>query len=523
MAETRPPRTFFLNENHEHARGEKKGFGKVTPYTSIDWQAKGVQVARSLRAARTAIRRTPVPSRESHLFLLSTVEKQLERLSTDKRKAKDGRVVEKSHVAGEHALIFQRLGLDLLAATDSGQALVHARNERLDQLLATADALGSAGAREQARWAFLSQFDPAPAETRVDAAWMASIPAEAATEVIVEIQPLLTRTEVEAVAQALRAILASNERENILAAGRDFSGRSWFRMRLLRRTVGTFATEFQSIQSIHPPLRSVLFAGQTRAPAPANPTPPAPPISANLPAVAIVDTGVPKEHPVLAQYRRAQFLHPEADHPGSDDHPSRVASRIVFGDVAIGPAFVPPRGRCQYLDVVVPAYSATIGEVATIELDDKAIQHVIAAVATSYPDVRVFDFSFGSYQPLARLDEHRRHERLIELQDLDNFIFANDLIVGVAAGNSPPGAVPNQPYPGHIDDPDWGLGAWAAGFNTVIVGSHVGVAIPGGVAGHAGWPSPFTRIGTGLADAPVPGFSSSGGDARYQRSIDHRP
>lgn len=513
MAVTRPPRTFFLNEAHEHARGEKQGGGGIARYASINWQSKGERIALSLRAARSAIWRTPDPVRQTRFFLLSKAESRIEKYSKDQRKAKDGRKVEEINLAGEHASIFQRLGLDLLAVTDQGQALVHASAERLDQLLATADGLGSAGAREQGRWAALSGFTPAPPESRADLQWISSIAPNTAAEVIVEIQPLLLRAEVEAVAQTLRQIIAGDDRQLVLAAGRDFSGRSWFRMRLLGQTIEAFAAQFQSIQSIHQPLRSVLVAEGTKPGTAFSPVRSAPPASANLPAVAIVDTGIPREHPILAPYLRRQFIHPEAGQPGADDHASRVASRIVFGDVMAGPAFVPPPGRCQYLDVVVPAYSDKVGQVPTIELDDKAIQVVIMDVARNYPDVRVFDFSFGSYVPLSKLDELRRRERLIELQDLDNFIFANDLLVVVAAGNSPPGAVPNQPYPAHVDDPDWGLGAWAAGFNTLVVGSHVGQAVPGGIAGHNGWPSPFTRIGPGVADAPIPSFSASGGDA----------
>jgi hypothetical protein len=512
MAAPRPPRTFFLNESHEHTRGEKDGGGLTRPYVSIDWKAKGARVATSLRAARESIRRTPDPSKGSHLFLISTVEEKLERVSDDKRKAKDGRVVERSHIAGEHSLIFQRLGLDLLGITEGGKALVHAANERLDNLLATADGLESAGAREQRRWAFLSDFAPAPPETRADPMWIASIPDQAHIEVIVEIQPLLVRSEVESVAQSLRVHLDTDEGDGVLAAGRDFSGRSWFRMRLRRQTIQSFARDFQSIQSIHAPLRSILFGTAGFSRRAGGEMTAWPPVTANLPAVAIVDTGVPREHRFLAPYRRGQHAHPEVEAPGQHDHASRVASRIVFGDFAAGPAFVPPAGRCQYLDVVVPGYPALSGEDPIVELDDKAIQDELTAVVMAYPDVRVFNFSFGRYEPLARLDEHQRRERLLQLQDLDNFIFANDLLVVVAAGNSPPGAIPNNPYPDHVDDPDWGLGARAAGFNTMVVGSYAGTASPGGIAGHTGWPSPFTRIGPGVANAPVPGFSANGGD-----------
>ncbi len=59
---------------------------------------------------------------------------------------------------------------------------------------------------------------------------------------------------------------------------------------------------------------------------------------------------------------------------------------------------------------------------------------------------------------------------------------------------------------------DWGLGAWAAGFNTVVVGGYVPRPNADGVARRAGWPSPFTRVGPGVADAPVPSFSAGAGD-----------
>lgn len=514
MAETRAPRTFFLNESHEHARGEKEGGGRVPQYTRIDWQAKGDRIAKSLRAARTLIRKTPDPVRESHFFMLSTAESKVEKISKDKKKAIDGRVAENVHLAGEHARIFQRLGIDLLGVTSAGAALVHADADRVDQLIATAAGLVGAGAREQSRWALLSEFQPAPADTRADPNWISTLPTRTLADVIVELQPLLTRAEVEAVARALRESLTQTAGEEVTAAGRDFSGRSWIRMSLPRKKVALFADQFQSIQSIHSPLRSPLFAASAKMPPVSGGAPLPPPTSANLPAVAIVDSGVPRGHPILSAYRRGEFRHAAAGDSASNDHASRVASRVVFGDVdASRSGYVPPAGQCQFLDVVVPAFAERIGEVPIIELDDKAIQEVIGDVARNYPDVRVFDFSFGSYQPLKRLDEVRRRERLVELQDLDNFIFANDVLVVVAAGNSPLGAVPNQQYPGHAEEPDWGLGAWACGFNTLVVGSYVGQPHPDGLAGNTGWPSPFTRIGPGLANAPVPNFAASGGDS----------
>ena len=49
-------------------------------------------------------------------------------------------------------------------------------------------------------------------------------------------------------------------------------------------------------------------------------------------------------------------------------------------------------------------------------------------------------------------------------------------------------------------------------FNTVVVGGYVPRPNTDGVARRAGWPSPFTRVGPGVADAPVPSFSAGAGD-----------
>jgi hypothetical protein len=152
------------------------------------------------------------------------------------------------------------------------------------------------------------------------------------------------------------------------------------------------------------------------------------------------------------------------------------------------------------------------GDGADLELDGKAVFEALRGVAQSFPDVRVFNLSFGSYVALGRLRDAERLERHVELQDLDNLAFEHDIIIVVAAGNTQRGVVPNTSCPGHVDDPDWGLGAWAAGFNTLVVGGYVPRVNTDGVAKLPGWPSPFTRIGPGVARAPVPNYSAGAGD-----------
>jgi hypothetical protein len=126
--------------------------------------------------------------------------------------------------------------------------------------------------------------------------------------------------------------------------------------------------------------------------------------------------------------------------------------------------------------------------------------------------VRVFNLSFDT-KPLDLLDSTKRRENLILVQDLDNLIFRDDIIVVIAAGNSPPGVQPATPYPGHYDDPQWQLGAWARSFNSLTCGSFVARLAHGGLVTSLGWPSPFTRVGPGLCNSWKPDFSASGGNS----------
>ena len=399
--------------------------------------------------------------------------------------------------------------LQLLRVTSDGDALVHAKPETLDQLEATAARLSDAGKGDQARWAFLKEFRLAPIETRVDVGWLDALDRKVAHEVIVEFQPVLTRADVDLLIEAIRGELAEQQGEHALGGGRDLSGRRWLRVQVRPEKIRRFATEFQSIETIHAPLMATLFATAGARGGAMGTAIPLPPGAGDLPSVAIVDAGIPREHPVLAAYRRGQYRHPEAEQTDPGDHGSRVASRVVFGEVTGGAAFLPPPGRCRFLDVVLPA---TRNDNDELELDGKAIFDSIRDVARNYPDVRVFNLSLGSYLSLGALSETVRQERLTELQDLDNFAFDHDVVVVVAAGNTSPGVIPNVAYPGHVDDPDWALGAWAAGFNTLVVGGYVPRPNTDGVAKRLGWPSPFTRVGPGVAGAPIPNFSASAGD-----------
>ena len=511
MAERRPvtARTFFLNETHEHARDERDGGGRVPTFTKIDWSAKGDRLSKSLRAVRRAVAHTADPLRDTRLFMLSLPEAKVEKVSKAK-KAKGGRMETVTDFAGEHARVFERLGLDLLRVTSRGEALVHAKTTTVEQLESTAARLGVAGKREQARWALLSEFHSPPIETRVDVAWLKGLDEKRSHDVIIELQPVLNREDYDLVARAIRELLTGSSQDEVVSAGRDVSGRRWMRARLRPALIHRLASTFQSVHSIHPPLRSVGFS-VSAGHASRGTAPEAPARTTDLPAVAVVEGGVPRQHKWLASYRRGEYRHPEADQTNVGDHGSRVASRVVFGEVDGGqPGFTPPAGRCKFHDVVIPVFPDANGDP---EFDDKTIFEALREVARNSPDVRVFNLSLGTRIALSRMSEAERQERYIQLQDLDNLAFEHDVVVVVAAGNTPRGVIPNVDYPGHVDEQDWGLGGWAAGFNTLVVGAYVGEPNADGIGRRIGWPSPFTRVGPGVGGASVPNFSAGGGDS----------
>src|SRR5262249_14127861 len=154
------------------------------------------------------------------------------------------------------------------------------------------------GLREQARWVAIDSFSPAPVSFRIDKEWIEKLSAKVAVDAVVELQPLLTRVEVEQVIHAiLEALGPRAERERFTRMGTDFSGRHWYRGMLSRESLRTIAEQFFSVQALHPPLQTAVATttgrkAGFRAPAPQT----APPQSVDpavLPVVAVVDVGVP--------------------------------------------------------------------------------------------------------------------------------------------------------------------------------------------------------------------------------------
>jgi hypothetical protein len=163
-----------------------------------------------------------------------------------------------------------------------------------------------------------------------------------------------------------------------------------------------------------------------------------------------------------------------------------------------------PIGECRFYDVLVSIDDENI--------EEKSVIPSMEAVLGTAPDVRVFNLSFDTKLPLDALDNIVRRERLLQVQDLDNFIFARDVIVVVSAGNTPHGLIPSQPYPHHYSDQQWQLGAWARSYNSLTCGSTVERLSANGLVQTMGWPSPFARVGPGLCESPKPDFSAHGGN-----------
>lgn len=347
-----------------------------------------------------------------------------------------------------------------------------------------------------------------PVELRLDDGWVRSLRPHSATNAVVEFQPLLSRTDVEVLLKSIGALLRRDRKEAMTGIGTDFSGRYWAQGWMTPESLKSIAKTFYSVQTLHSPLTSLVVTSKGRERVSRVQLSAAQPLAdvTTLPTVAVLDTGVPADHSVLSRYRRGAFVAPNSCGQPLSDHGSFVASRVVFGD--IDPTEGSPAtnaGACRYYDVLVAT--------SVDEIDNKSVALAIQAVVATAPDVRVFNLSFDTKLPLDQMTFTNKKENLLLVQDLDNLIFRDDILVVVSAGTSPRGVPPITPYPGHYDDPNWQLGAWARSFSSLTCGSFVDKLVPEGLVKNLGWPSPFARVGPGLCESPKPDFSEHGGNA----------
>jgi len=237
------PKTFYLNEQHELSRGEKEPGGRIPQYADIDWTAKGGTIDRSLKRVASQIQASHDPLKSSRYFVLAEPEGRLAKISKDKTKAVDGKVYESTIFSEKHSRVFKRLGMDLIGVTESGAAVVHMKPELLGQLENSAHSLAELGAREKSRWATINRFEMVPVEAKVDPEWIRSI-GKSVGDGVIELQPLLTRSETDTVIRAIVATLNRTLGERPEGTGTDYSGRQWFRAKITAESLERIARDF---------------------------------------------------------------------------------------------------------------------------------------------------------------------------------------------------------------------------------------------------------------------------------------
>ena len=509
---------FFLNQRYELPVEDQSGGGGVRYYAQVAWAEKGTKVRQSIQHIKAHARASRDPLRGKRFFIVAAPELNLRR-QPGKRSASQEPYVENVDFGGEHAQCFGKLGLDLLAIHRDGTATVHADASRIEQIEAWAAAFETMGVRDKSRWAGIAKFDVIPLQAKVDERWLATM--QSPGEAYIELQPLLDRHEVSEVIREIESVLRQRRGESLLSVSHDYSGRVWLSAKLAAPAIREIAESFSSVDSIHRPLVCFPCADSPRlfksdmqpavAPLPQGRNP------KSLPCVAVVDTGVKQQHMQLEPFQLGIQLGEACQLDPWEPHGTEVASRIIFGDMQREQATQPLLAACSYFNVGLTAgREPTTGKTV---MHAKDVVPAMAAVVRQARDVRVFNLSIDADKSLADMDEQERRNVIKMVEDLDNFVFENDVIVVVAAGNSDLGALPNTPYPRHVGDERWKLRSWSRSFNALTCGGTVPRVCEGAVAHRANAPSPFSRIGPGFADAPKPDFCAQAGDCR----ADYRP
>lgn len=504
------PRHYFLNERHQLAPIEKEGGGPPSKVLRVDFKSHGNTLAKSIEVIRTARRASADPTAHNRVFIMARPEPSLTKASKDKKKSIAGERVVPVCLSGQDAQIIQRLGFDLLAVMPDGSAVVHATEERLGQMQQSLGLLGELNVREKNKWAHIKEFGDVPIGYKTSLDWWEERPATSAWESVIDLQPFLTRKEVDQLIGWLKQVLKKGER--LSRIGAEFSGRTWIQAWLYPLSIESLAENLQAIASIHPPLLAVTCAPveTDKNEKQANPTARLRTTSFSpklLPCVAVLDTGIPAEHVLLGEFRRGGTAGEGASSDVKDGHGSFVASRVIFGDVECDDQGDPLLGEAK-----CSVYDANVSDGPGSILPD-AIDSAIDRVSIAAPDVRVFNMSCDSLYPLAHYQGSMRETWLRRIADLDNRIFANDLIIVVAAGNSGRGDVPQPAYPNHYKDERWLLRAWSRAFNAMTCGGSSERFALDAVANEPGSPSPFSRLGPGFAKSFKPDFCAHAGNS----------
>jgi hypothetical protein len=504
------PKHYFLNERHQLAPTEKEGGKSPAKVLHGDFKTHGRTLANSIEVIRAARRTSTDPTAKSRVFILARPESSLKKESKGK-KAVDGAIESQIKLSGKDAQIIQRLGFDLLSVMPEGSAVVHTTDERLGQMQQSLGLLEDLNVREKNKWAHIKEFADVPIDYKTSLGWWEERPQTSAWESVIDLQPFLTRKEVDQLIGWLKQVLKKGER--LSRIGTEFSGRTWIQALLFPLSIEHLAGSLQAIASIHPPLLAVTCAPVEADDDNKQANPTARRLANSfspkqLPCVAVLDTGIPAEHVLLGDFRRGGTSGEGASSETQDGHGSFVASQVIFGDVECDDQGEPllDEAKCSVYDANVSNGPGSI-------LPD-AIDSAIDRVSNAAPDVRVFNMSVDSKQPLDFYQGSMRETWLRRIADLDNRIFANDLIVVVAAGNSGRGDVPQPAYPNHYEDERWRLRAWSRAFNAMTCGGTSERFALDAVANEPGAPSPFSRLGPGFAKSFKPDFCAHAGNSR---------
>lgn len=518
------PRLYLLNERHQLAPTPKEGGRQPQPVREVNWKSHGGNLRQSIESFRSARKASPDPTSQKRLFVVATPPKSLTR-SSESEKAKDGGLPFKVDLAGKQSQVISRLGFDLLGVTKDGSAIVHASDERIEQMAQSLGRLDELRTRDKNRWAHITNLTEIPTDYKTSLEWWGSPTRNALLESAIDLQPCLTRPETDLVIKAISSLLKDGEK--LKRTGKEFTGRTWLAAVLRPKTILHLAEKFQSIYSIHPPLVAIAAGPPKRSSA--SPSRHRQPLAASdvdrraLPCVAVIDTGIPSEHVWLSPYRR--LGHQIGDGTSGevqDDHGSLVASRIVFGEVECDQGMPPEDliGACSVFDVRVGNGMNPDG---SSYVDPSVIHDVIGKVTGSARDIRVFNLSVDSQAHLDFYEGSLKDAWLRRIEDLDNRAFSEDILLVVAAGNSPRGLVPEPGYPNHAKQPEWSLGAWSRCFNALTCGGSADRPATGDeVTKELGSPSPFTRVGPGFAKSLKPDLAAHAGncgpDYQYAKS-----
>ena len=506
------PRHFFLNERHELPVEQREGFGGVRYYANVDWAGKGRRIASSLASVEQHARASHDPLSGKRFFILAAPETGLQRQPGPKAKSQ-ALVDETVDFRGEHARVFEKLGIDLLRVNRDGSATVHAEARSFEKLRAWATEFTSLGTRDKARWASLAKFDWIPPEFKVNETWLAQLDAKKPSEAYIELQPMLERFEADDVIRALDTLIRGQAGESLRGVFADYSGRYWLDARLTPATIKRLVREFFSVDSIHAPLLAFpsamppefISASHSLTVSPIGRAP------RTLPCVAVADSGVKQQHLQLEPFQRGIKVGEGCSPDPYESHGTQVASRVVFGDLQRESAERPLIPACSFFNVSLVEGVDPSGKP---RIRAKSVVPAVRDVVQDAPDVRVINLSIDSRLPLDEMSEPDRRNTVALIEDLDNFVFDHDVIVVVAAGNSPERTPPPaaKRYPAHLDEPEWRLRSWSRAFNALTCGGTVPRLCIDGIAKRENAPSPFTRIGPGFADSRKPDFCAPAGD-----------